>query len=233
MSIHTSFNPKGRNELKYAIPKAEYFVLRNKLMHFLKRDPYAGVDGKYTIRSTYFDNFENKVLNEKKEGYLKRDKYRVRIYDKCDKVIHLERKSKRNNLTFKSKCKITRAEYEKMRVGEIAWMEQDERSLMRDLYHEMYYSQIKPKTVVDYEREALIYPYGNIRITFDMKIQSSFYNTDMFNKNLPMVDVLEPELVILEVKFDEYIPEVIKHLLQLTDTRQEAYSKYQLSRMFG
>ncbi|BDH61620.1 molecular chaperone [Lysinibacillus sp. PLM2] len=233
MSIHTSFNPKGRNELKHAIPKAEYFVLRNKLLHFLKRDPYAGANGKYTIRSTYFDNFENKVLTEKKEGYLKRDKYRVRIYDKCERVIHLERKSKRNNLTFKSKCKITRAEYEKMRISDIAWMEQDERALIRDLYREMYYSQIKPKTVVDYEREALIYPYGNIRITFDMKIQSSFYNTDMFNKNLPMVDVLEPELVILEVKYDDYIPEVIKQLLQLTDTRQEAYSKYQLSRMFG
>lgn len=48
-----------------------------------------------------------------------------------------------------------------------------------------------------------------------------------------MVDVLEPNLVILEVKYDEYLPDIIKFMLQAVDTRAEAYSKYQLSRMFG
>ncbi|MBZ5751609.1 MULTISPECIES: polyphosphate polymerase domain-containing protein [Metabacillus] len=233
MPILTSFNPAGRKELKHAISIAEYLVLRSKLLHFMKRDSNAGTNGKYFIRSTYFDNFDNKILNEKKEGYLNRDKYRVRIYGKSDGVINLERKSKRNNLTFKSKCRITREEFEKMRIGDILWMEEDERALLRDLFFEMHYYQIKPKTVVDYEREALMYPYGNVRVTFDLKVQTSLQNTDMFNKHLPMVDVLEPNLVILEVKYDEYLPDVIKHLLHLSDTRQEAYSKYQLSRMYG
>ncbi len=75
-------------------------------------------------------------------------------------------------------------------------------------------------------------PFGNVRITFDMKVQSSIRNTDMFNKHLPMVDVLEPNLVILEVKYDDYLPEVVKHLLQISDTQAESYSKYQLSRMY-
>ncbi|MBS4218863.1 polyphosphate polymerase domain-containing protein [Bacillus sp. FJAT-49711] len=230
MPIQTSFNPNGRKELKHAISKAEYYTLRKKLIHFMRSDPNAGTDGKYLIRSTYFDN---KILNEKKEGFLNRDKYRVRIYGLSDRVINLERKSKRNNLTFKSKCNITRKEYEKIRVGDIQWMKNDERDLIRDLFLEMNNHLIKPKTVVDYEREAWVYPYGNVRVTFDMKVQSSLNNTDMFNKHLPMVDVLEPNLAILEVKYDEYIPEVIKLLLQLSDTRQEAYSKYQLSRMYG
>lgn len=233
MPVQTSFNPNGRKELKHAISKAEYNVLRSKLLHFMQSDPNAGPNGKYLIRSTYFDNFDNKALNEKKEGFLNRDKYRVRIYGLNDHVINLERKSKRNNLTFKSKCTISRKEYEKMRIGDIQWMENDERSLIRDLYFVMSNHLIKPQTVVDYEREAFIYAYGNVRVTFDMKVQSSLQNTDMFNKHLPMVDVLEPNLVILEVKYDEYIPEVIKLLLQLSDTRQEAYSKYQLSRMYG
>ncbi|QNF26806.1 polyphosphate polymerase domain-containing protein [Metabacillus elymi] len=233
MPIQTSFNPKGRNEFKHAISVAEYRVLRSKLLHFMRRDSNAGANGKYLIRSTYFDNFDNKILNEKKEGYLNRDKYRVRIYGKNDAVVNLERKSKRNNLTFKSKCKMTREEFEKMRIGDIHWMEKDERALMRDLLFEIQNHQIKPKTVVDYEREAFMYPYGNVRVTFDIKVQSSLQNTDMFNKHLPMIDVLEPNLVILEVKYDEYLPDVIKYLLQLTDTRQEAYSKYQLSRMYG
>ncbi|EQB38349.1 hypothetical protein M948_07150 [Virgibacillus sp. CM-4] len=233
MPIQTSFNPKGRNELKHAISVAEYHVLQDKLQHYLRRDPNAKRNGRYLIRSTYFDNFDNKVLQEKKEGYLNRDKYRVRIYGKSGKVIHLERKSKRNNLTFKTKCEISRSEFEKLRIGDITWMENDERALIRDLMFEMKYHQLKPKAVVDYEREPWIYPYGNVRITFDMKVQSSIQNTDMFNRHLPMIDVLEPHLIILEVKYDAYLPDVIKHLLQLSDTRQEAYSKYQLSRMYG
>jgi hypothetical protein len=92
MPILTSFNPAGRKELKHAISIAEYLVLRSKLLHFMKRDSNAGTNGKYFIRSTYFDNFDNKILNEKKEGYLNRDKYRVRIYGKSDGVINLERK---------------------------------------------------------------------------------------------------------------------------------------------
>ncbi|UOQ49071.1 polyphosphate polymerase domain-containing protein [Gracilibacillus caseinilyticus] len=233
MPIHTSFNPMGRQELKHAIAVAEYQVLRLKLTHFMRRDPNAGADGKYMIRSTYFDNFDNKVLNEKKEGYLNRDKYRIRIYGKSDHIVNLERKSKRNNLTYKSKCEISRQEYEKMCKGEIAWMEEDERPLIRDLYFEMHYRQLKPMSVVDYIREPYIYPFGNVRVTFDLKVQTSMHNTNMFRTDLPMVDVLEPDTVILEVKYDEYLPDVIKHLLQLSDTRQEAYSKYQLSRMYS
>lgn len=229
----TSFNPNGRKEIKQAISYPDYTLLKTKLQHVMQLDKHAGMDGKYLIRSTYFDNFANKVLNEKKEGYINRDKYRVRIYGRSSTVINLERKSKRNNLTFKTKCAISQTEYEKIRVGDLSWMEKDNRGLIQDLYQEMYYSQLKPTTVVDYEREAYIYPYGNVRVTFDSKVQSSLRNTDMFNQNLPMVDVLESNLVILEVKYDEYFPDIIKYLLQSVDTHAEAYSKYQLSRMYG
>ena len=112
MPIQTSFNPKGRQELKYGITYIDYMLLKNKLKYVMHLDTHAGPTGKYTIRSCYFDNFENKVMNEKKEGYLTRDKYRVRIYEESDEIINLERKSKRNNLTFKSKCNMTRSEFE-------------------------------------------------------------------------------------------------------------------------
>ncbi|UYZ00090.1 polyphosphate polymerase domain-containing protein [Peribacillus frigoritolerans] len=232
MPIHTSFNPNGRQELKHGITYIEYMLLKNKLRHVMKLDPNAGPNGKYLIRSCYFDNINNKILNEKKEGYLNRDKYRVRIYGKSADVVNLERKSKRNNLTFKSKCKTSKEEFEQMRIGDIEWMKEDDRELIRDLYIEMTQYQLKPMTVVDYQREAYIYLYGNVRITFDSKVQSSIRNTDMFNKYLPMVDVLEPTEVILEVKYDEYLPEIIRNMLQGINTQHEAYSKYQLSRMY-
>lgn len=229
----TSYNPNGRSEMKFGITYIDYQILKMKLRHMMKLDPNANANGRYLIRSCYFDNFDNKVLNEKKEGFLNRDKYRVRIYNKSDEIIHLERKSKRNNQTFKSKCKLTKKEFEWMRVNKVDWMKDDERSLLRDLYKDIMLYHLKQTTVVDYEREAYLYEHGNVRITFDCKVQTSMRNTDMFNKNLPMVDMLEQNEVILEVKFDEYLPAVIKMLLQGIHTRHEAYSKYQLSRMYG
>ena len=231
--VQTSYNPNGRSELKFGISYVDYQQLRMKLQHIMQLDPYANANGRYHIRSCYFDNFHNKVLLEKKEGFYKRDKYRVRIYNKSAKVIHLERKSKHNNQTFKSKCRLTQAEFELMRQHDIEWMQQDNRSLIRDLYKDMILYQLHPTTVVDYEREAYMYPYGNVRITFDCKVQTSHRNNDLFNRHLPMVDVLEPNEVILEVKYDNYLPTPIKLLLQGIYTRHEAYSKYQLSRMFG
>lgn len=229
----TSYNPNGRSEMKFGITYIDYQILKMKLRHMMKLDPHANANGRYLIRSCYFDNFDNKVMNEKKEGFLNRDKYRVRIYNKSDAVIHLERKSKRNNQTYKSKCPLTKKEFEQLRVNDFEWMKGDERSLIRDLYKDIRLYHLKPTTVVDYEREAYLYEHGNLRITFDSKVQTSLRNIDMFDKNLPMVDVLDQNEVILEVKYDEYLSSIIKMLLQGIHTRHEAYSKYQLSRMFG
>lgn len=233
MPIQSSYSAKGRHEMKFGITYVDYQILKLKLKHIMQLDRNANANGTYHIRSCYFDNFENKVMMEKKEGFFSRDKYRVRIYNKSDAIIHLERKSKRNNQTYKSKCKLTKQEFEQLRVNEYSWMEQDERQLIRDFYKDIKLYQLKPCSVVDYEREAYLFPYGNVRITFDHRVQSSLRNTDMFNKKLPMVDVLEPNEVILEVKYDDYLPSIIKMLLQGIHTQHEAYSKYQLSRMFG
>ncbi|MEG0451103.1 MAG: VTC domain-containing protein [Lysinibacillus sp.] len=153
MSKQTSYNPNGRNEMKFGITYVDYEMIRTKLRHIMKLDPHANTNGRYLIRSCYFDNFDNKVMNEKKEGFLNRDKYRVRIYNKSDHVIHLERKSKRNNQTFKSKCALTRKEFERMRANDFDWMVNDERSLIRDLQKDIKLYQLKPLTVVDYERK--------------------------------------------------------------------------------
>jgi len=222
----------GRTELKHELNKLDCYLLRNKLKHVMEVDPYANKDGKYLIRSVYFDNFENKALIQKKEGLLSRDKFRVRLYDYNTNLLNLEKKSKRNNLTYKAKCRITAEEYEKIRYGQIEWMEHDSRELVRELYSQMYLYQLKPLTVVDYEREVFIYRYGNVRVTFDSFIKTSFRNNDLLNKDLPMIET-NPDITVLEVKYDEYLPDIIKTLLQINDRRKGTYSKYQISRMYG
>ncbi|WP_407269951.1 polyphosphate polymerase domain-containing protein [Radiobacillus sp. PE A8.2] len=223
---------KGRNELKHEMTKIDCYLLRNKLKYVMDNDPYTNKDGKYLIRSVYFDNFDNKVLTQKKEGFYERDKFRVRLYDFNTEYINLEKKSKRNNLTYKQKCRISADEYEKIRAGNIAWMETDPRLLMQELYFQMHLFQLKPVTVVDYEREVFIYDPGNVRVTFDSSIRTSFRNNDVLNRDLSMVET-NPDIVVLEVKYDGFLPDIIKHLLQLRDRQKGTYSKYQISRMYG
>lgn len=232
MEAMTLNGVKGRTELKHEITKMDCYLLRNKLKHVMKADPHAKENGKYLIRSVYFDNFDHKVLTQKKEGYYERDKFRVRLYDYKMDYLNLEKKSKRNNLTYKQKCRITPEEYEKMKTGDLSWMENDSRMLIQDLYIQMNLFQLKPVTVVDYEREVFIYEHGNVRVTFDGAIKTSFRNNDVLNPDLAMVET-NPDIVILEVKYDEFLPDVIKYLLQLGDRRKGTYSKYQISRMFG
>ncbi|TCI52986.1 polyphosphate polymerase domain-containing protein [Exiguobacterium sp. SH1S21] len=223
---------RGRYEFKHEITKMDCHVLRKRLRHFMHLDPYAKTDGTYLIRSVYFDNFENKVLQQKKEGFYERDKFRVRLYDYNISCLNLEKKSKRDNMTYKQKCKLTPDEYELLRRGEIQWMRHDTRTLIQELYVQMKLYQLRPVTVVDYKREVFIYPHGNVRVTFDSEIKTSFYNNDLLNPHIPMVET-EPDVVVLEVKYDAYLPEVIKKLLQLGDRRRGTYSKYQMSRMYG
>lgn len=223
---------KGRRELKHAITKAECHLLRKNLQNFMKLDPH-GQDGKYLIRSIYFDNFENKILRQKTEGFFHRDKFRARLYDYNTDFINLEKKSKRDNLTYKQKCRLTADEYERIRLGDIHWMSEDSRDLLKELYVQMTLFQIKPTTVVDYEREVFIYEYGNVRVTFDSNVKTSYRDTDFLNPELIVVDALEQDMVILEVKFDEFLPDVIKQLLSIIDTRKTSFSKYQLSRRYG
>lgn len=223
---------QGRREIKHEMTQLECYLLRNKLKHYMEIDGHAKANGTYQIRSVYFDNFDNKVMNQKKEGNFERDKFRVRYYDGDTSFMNLEKKSKRNNLTYKQKCPINAQEYERIRSGDIDWMETDSRPLMQDLYWQMVMLQLKPLTVVDYEREVFIYKYGNVRVTFDSKIRTSLRNNDVLNPNITMVDT-EPGVVLLEVKYDEFLPGVIRQLLQVSDLRAGAYSKYQISRMYG
>lgn len=223
---------KGRRELKHAITKADCYLLRNNLQNFMKLDPH-GENGKYVIRSAYFDNFENKIMRQKTEGFYHRDKFRARLYDYNTDFINLEKKSKRDNITYKQKCRLSAKEYERIRFGDIFWMAEDPRDLIRELYIQMTLFQIKPTTVVDYEREVFIYEPGNVRVTFDSHVKTSYRDTDFLNPDLMVIDALEPDYVILEVKYDEFLPDVIKHLLSIINTRKTAFSKYQLSRRYG
>ena len=155
-----------RHELKYEIPYAEYVAMRARLKLIMKPDPHADVDGRYRIRSIYFDNSDDKALREKIDGIGRHEKFRIRYYNDDLSFILLEKKMKTNNLCLKSNVRITEEECRKILTGDTVWMRDSDEKLIKEFYAKMRYQRLKPRVLVSYVREPYIYQAGNARITF-------------------------------------------------------------------
>ena len=86
----------------------------------------------------------------------------------------------------------------------------------------------RPKVVVDYERRPLIRGEGDVRVTFDRNVRAGMFTCDIFDRDLPVREVLEPDMMVLEVKFTQLLPGIIKELLPLDGQQFSAISKYTL-----
>lgn len=221
---------KLRHEFKHEITEFDYITLKNSLSCALIPDE-NGVNGKYKIRSIYFDNIFDTALREKIDGVNEREKFRIRSYDNDTSFIRLEKKSKINGLCNKVSARITAKEVEKILVGDTAFLENHNQALMRELFYKMKHTGLKPKTIVDYTREAFTYPAGNIRITLDSNIRTGLSSTDFLNPDCVTIPAGD-KVIILEVKWDEYMPDFIQSMLQLYGRRATAFSKYAVCRIY-
>ncbi len=225
---------KYRHELKYKIPFSDYLEMKSKLSRVMKRDPHTGADGTYIIRSIYFDNIEDKALKEKIQGVQKREKFRIRYYNDDLSRISLEKKMKINRLCLKYSASLTEEECRKILAGDIDWMKTHPSELVREFYAKIRYMRLRPRVTVSYMREPFIYGPGNVRVTFDSKIRSSMYSRNFLELNQTDISATDaPGDMILEVKYDEFLPEVIRNLIQVRNINQQSFSKYGICRRFG
>ena len=225
---------KYRHELKYLIPYSEYLAMRSRLKAVMDVDPHAGEDGRYLIRSIYFDNSDDKALREKVNGIPKREKFRIRYYNDDFSFITLEKKMKINDKCLKYDARITQDELRMILAGDIEFMKDHGDGLVRELYSKMRYQRLRPRVLVSYVREPYIYKAGNVRVTFDSKIRTSLWNKDFLEGAPPSISATEtPGEMYLEVKYDAFLPDVIQHLIQTPGLRQQAFSKYGAARRFG
>lgn len=216
-----------RNEWKYYISLWEGELLKKRLLPFMEADPHA-VNGQYMIRSLYFDDYWDSAYEEKLMGVEARQKWRVRIYNYSDSRIRLERKKKRGSYIHKDSAPLTREEFDRIMAGDYGFLLQSEHPLCREFYYDCTVRLYRPKVIVDYEREPLIRAEGDVRITFDRDVRAGAFNYDIFDPDLPVEQILEPGKMVLEVKFTEMIPEVIRQLLPLDGQEFSAISKYTL-----
>lgn len=220
-----------RHEWKHEISYADLLCIRQRLRAVAESDPHAR-DGKYFIRSLYFDNADDKALREKLDGVNLREKFRIRYYNGDPSVIHLEKKCKANGLGAKFSADLSAAEAQKIVDGELDWMPGSDRPLVQELYSKMRSQGLRPKTIVDYTREPFIYRPGNVRVTFDYDIRTGLDCTDFLNPDCVTVPAGDAP-ILLEVKWDDYLPAIIRDVVQTPGRRATAFSKYAQCRIYG
>lgn len=222
---------KFRHEWKHEIAYIDYLAVRQRLLAVCNLDSHA-TDGKYKIRSLYFDNAVDKALLEKINGISRREKFRIRYYNDNTDRIQLEKKSKLSGLCNKISTPLSKEETELILDGQTDWMKTSERALVRELYLKMTLEGLKPKTIVDYIREPFVYEPGNVRVTLDYDIRTGLHSIDFLNPNCLMIPAGDAG-IIMEVKWDEYLPASIQSAVQLTNRHVTAFSKYAACRIYG
>ncbi|SFG26093.1 polyphosphate polymerase domain-containing protein [Oribacterium sp. WCC10] len=214
-----------RNEWKYLISHSEGELLRRRLAPFLHLDKHAKEDG-YEIRSLYFDDYKNTAYNQKLMGVYARKKWRIRIYNYSDAKISLERKKKSGSYIFKEMADITREEFERIMAGDYGFLLEKKENLCKEFYVECLTNLLRPKVIVDYKRLPLILDEGTVRITFDSEVAAAVGSFDIFDETLPKLPAIDEGVEVLEVKYTEFLPQIISELLPTDGQEFVAFSKY-------
>lgn len=219
-----------RHEIKHIITAGDAVCVRANLSAVAKIDPHAKEMGYYRVRSLYFDDPLNTALLDKLNGVNERRKFRIRYYNDSLDYIMLECKIKRNGLGYKPQEQLTLEEVQKILQGDTAWMMDSKRPLLVALYVDMKVRCLAPKVVVDYKRMPFTYPPGNVRVTIDWGIRTSAPRDFLHPGRLTLP--IEDDVTLLEVKWDEYLPNVIRKATALRSRAPTAFSKYAACRIY-
>lgn len=223
---------KFRHELKYVVSSAQVEMIKNRVEHLLPRDPHAGEKGMYAIRSLYFDDYENRCYRENEEGTDPREKFRIRIYNHSAEKIRLECKRKERGMTHKESCPLTQAQTRMLMEGRALPDIASQPPVLRKLTMQMLIRRMRPVVIVEYERIPYVYELGNVRITLDLNVSSGKDVGAFLEESISKRPVMPAGRQLLEVKYDEYLPDFIYNNLQLENLQQTAFSKYYLCRKY-
>ena len=221
-----------RHEFKYLCSYGELMMLKVRLQGLVSLDTHVGESGVYNIRSLYFDDIYDTCYRENEAGTDPREKFRIRIYDHSSERISLELKRKVRGKTQKLSCLLTEEQCRGLMEGEIPVLQENSPALLRKLCLLMQTRHMRPKVIVEYERVPYVYPHGNVRITMDENISASNRTDRFLERQIPLRPILEAGQHILEVKYDEYLPDGIYRTIQSGNLRQTAFSKYYLCRWY-
>ena len=224
---------KYRYEYKYMIDGMQEAILRMRVKAVMKADGHADKNGSYRIRSLYFDTFNDSCYYENEGGIGEREKFRIRIYNGDKGHIMLEKKSKKRQMTLKEACPLSEDTCHSLMRGQRIKITSSMTTEQKKLLWEIQKKALRPTVIVEYLRFPFTEQSGNVRVTFDESIGSSNDISGFLEKALVVRPILEKGMSVLEVKWDEFLPDYIKSSLQLDALQRCSFSKYYLCRKYN
>lgn len=220
-----------RHEIKYLCSQTQLALIESRIKNICRLDAHAGADGAYTVSSVYFDDPQNTNYYENENGVDPREKFRIRIYDRDMSRISLECKRKQASMTYKADCPLEPAQCRDLLRGRIRWQNKND-AVFNKFALRYRMNCLRPKVIVEYERTAYVYSRGNVRITFDRNLAACRHTESFGRADAGRIPILPSGWHILEVKYDELLPDPIYNAAGIEDLRQTAYSKYYMGRQF-
>lgn len=215
-----------RHELKFIVDKKTIFLLEQRLKDILTYDQFCQPRS-YRVTSLYFDDYRLSAFYDKINGLADRTKYRLRTYNLNPHALNFEAKIKKNDLVRKESFPCTPSQYQQILCGQFSFAPQ---LLGQYLPLVQKLKFLQPKIVVDYDRTAFVYPAGNVRLTLDQSLQASTSSWDFLHDQQQLYQRVFPhDETIFEIKFDQYLPQLIRQLLAEFPLFPLASSKYVLS----
>ena len=220
-----------RHELKYYIPYADYLAMRGRVAAFMRPDEYMPSAEGYHVRSLYFDDPSFTARFDKINGYKNRSKTRIRIYNKDLGLIRLEKKIKISGYIGKRTAEITRQELGAILSNKTDLLLKSSNAVLHQFYADQKLRRLRPVVMVDYQREAYLYKPGNVRVTFDHDLQAAYgdFDSSFTDERLILRNVYPPQMLVMEVKYDDFLPTAVKRLIRPYTARGSAISKYVLA----
>ena len=221
-------NKVFREEKKFLISIDEFIKKSHMLSQVMTEDPHNGVHG-YVIRSLYFDTLYDGDYFEKLAGVETRRKIRLRIYDPNADFAMLEMKQKQGANQLKRSLSLSRSDAVALTKGDYSPLLSYKEPFAAECYALMRCRCYRPKAIVQYHRKAFIAKENKIRVTFDNQIAATESSFDLFSPTLNMNPVLDPYDVVLEVKFNGFLLDYIRRIINSIDRSELSVSKYVLA----
>lgn len=226
----------NRYEIKYQISLKERDKLISYFKGFMTLDPHVQNGFDYEVRSLYFDSLFKNSYFEKMNGENIRRKLRVRFYPDFvnggNEIVFIEIKRKVNENVSKARIAIKFGDLFKVIDGNTSFAKKFFRNLPhydRKTLEEIWYLykrfNLKPVCVVSYKRQPFVGKIENrFRITFDtnMKVRNSNFNLHYGTGKY----FIPRNFAIMEIKFNDVIPNWVLRIVQINNCVQEKVSKF-------
>lgn len=236
-NVNNDSGEKYRHEYKYICTEQQLTAIYERIKNILILDPHTNKSGRYkgiyNIRSLYFDDIDDTYYYANLNGTDPREKFRIRIYNHSADIIKLELKKKVHGKCRKLSCPITQEQCRTLMRGELLPDSSEYPPILQKLLLEMKTRLLKPVIIVEYDRTPFIYAAGNVRVTFDRNIASSKNIEQFLDDDIPLRPVTSNGIHLLEVKWDEFLPDFIYHSLMLGSLHWTAFSKFFLCRCYN